>query len=86
MSRYLVIDEHGQHATLGSYAPAPSEVATLATAYTDAGIGAWIVETTGVYYSRRPLTVRTVADLAPSKVPYSAAIAAFHDLRRERTR
>jgi hypothetical protein len=82
----MIIDEQGQHATLGSYAPAPSEVDTLVATYTGAGIGAWIVEMTGVYYSRGKLTLRHVAGLGPANTAYENAVLAFNGLRKERTR
>lgn len=85
MSRFIVIDEHGQHATLGAHAPTSAEVESAASLYVDSGLGAWVAEMDGVYYGRRKLKLTLLRTLGNPSESWDAAVAAFLAIRKERT-
>jgi hypothetical protein len=86
MSRFIVIDEQGQHVTLGAYAPTAAEIESLDALYVDSGVGAWVAEMAGVYYSRRKLTLTARRTLGTPTTSWDAAVAVFLSIRKERNR
>ena len=86
MSRFILLREDGQHATLGRYEPNPEELDGMAKSVRLTGFGGWIAEMDGVYYGWRKLKLTARHTLGTPTAEWDAAVAAFLAIRKERTR
>lgn len=82
--RWIVLGDDGRHATLGRHSdPSEEEITQAGDALRAVGQGGWLAVTEGVYYSRGPLSVMMVREIAEPRQPWESAVAAFHSKRAQ---
>jgi len=80
--RWIILGDDGRHATVGRHSdPTEEELARASDALRANGQGGWLAVTEGRYHSRDTLSVMMVRELAPARVSWPTAVAAFLSAR-----
>lgn len=84
--RWIVLAEDGRHTTLGRHTdPTEEEITRAGAGLKAAGLGGWLAVMEGDYYGRSDnVNLLMVRKLAPARIGWDAAVAAFRDGRERR--
>ena len=82
--RWIILGDDGRHATIGRHSdPSEEELIRATDALQANSQGGWLAVAEGRYYSGEKISVLMVRELAPPRVSWDEALAAFQTARGE---